>query len=277
MRRRLTAGFTVVAFLVGSVAHAEAPKPGDIALDGRAEDRFFFEVYGGPLQAEGRLTHRVKDGNRLVLRDVDASGGYGGLRMSWHANDYAIVDIAAMDIGTFSVKPKTYDTCTFGCPNVEEAYSFAVLRAGAGGRVAVPLRYVQPYFGLHASLQVVETSGKDPADPNEAEAPFRADFPARFGVDGFVGTNVYLHREWRLFVDLRQSSLDGTTAGGSKAPNRLSFDGAHTRTLSVGVSASPSFFRKTTPGVKAATVGGVLGYAALMGLIFAAGAKDTGQ
>lgn len=280
---------TAIAVLLSWPGATLAAEAKEIDLDGRPGDRWYFEPYGGQMyfQADS-LRHRfLYDDTRPVTelraRDATGVGGMGGLRTSWVANDYLIVDPVSVEMGGGGFRVKRYSGCKNqgggNCtpPDADDAwYGVQSYRFGTGVRAGVPLRYIQPYVGLSYGMQIYTFTGRDPYDPVDVEAEFEGSVGPMFAPMLSVGSNIYFHRGFRMFVEMRQQSLDFSSRAVDHniGAQRLTLRGSTCTSTLVGASWSPEFFRQATPRGKALTVMIPLFFSLLMAPAMAGGASN---
>lgn len=224
--------------------------------DGRPQDRFYYGLYGGvAYPTAGRFTLFADDhGTHIPLTSVDnASGRVGwvaGVDVSYWACDYFgfgfEMELADFTIPTPSSPSQDVDALAF--------------RLGPSAKVAVPLRYLQPYVGVSPSMLLVAVHGSD----HEATAKQLG------GVTGkklvltlLAGANFYVNRNLRLFIEYQLSLFDlATSTGDAEASGGdgrgLLYENVLSHHVVTGVSFSPESFREAPLRVKKIMAGAPL-------------------
>ncbi len=246
----MTAARATLIVLVAAASAARADG------DGRPQDRFYYGLYGGvAYPTAGRFTlFADENGNRLPLTAVDNAAGrvgwVAGVDLSYWACDYFgfgfEMELADFTLPTPSSPSQDVDAMAF--------------RLGPSAKLAVPLRYLQPYVGVSPSMLLVSVRGSD----HEATANQLG------GVTGkklvltvIAGVNFYVNRNLRLFVEYQVSLFDLATSTGDAMASGgdgrgLLYENVLDHHVVTGVSFSPESFREAPSRIKKLMAGGPL-------------------
>ena len=196
----------------------------------RLEDRVFFALSGGASQLRAESFVDVTGAEHLSL--VAPLNWRAAFTVGWWPTDWLGVqfDSAVMGLGVGGDQRGGWSTSGVG------------LQLSPSLRLALPLRWLAPYVG-------VGVAGFTPfVSEQRGDVRWRGTAGLHFGPRFYAGTNVYLARDVRLFIDLELFFLStgATLRAEGLMPSSQQYRGVAAPSLSLGLAWTPEGYRQSS-------------------------------